>query len=56
MMVTITRTVTIKLQPCLFYTNLAPKILTGQEFGSQKSLNIVDKVIEVDEVDEGNIS
>ena len=32
------------------------KILTGQEFGSQISLNIVDEVIEVDEVDEGNIS
>ena len=33
-----------------------PKILTGQEFSSKKSLNIVDEVIEVDEVDKGDIS
>ena len=33
-----------------------PKILTRQEFGSQISLNIVDEVIYVDELNEGNIS
>ena len=32
------------------------KILTGQEFGSQISLNIVDEVIEVDKVDKYKIS
>ena len=31
------------------------KILTGQEFGSQISLNIVDEVIKVDELDECNM-
>ena len=32
-----------------------PKILTAQEFSSQISLNIVDEVIEVDELDKGNM-
>ena len=32
------------------------KILNGQEFGSQISLNIIDEVIEVDELNKGNIS
>ena len=42
----------------LFYRtqNWLPNILNGQEFGFQISLNIVDGVIEVDELDEGNIS
>ena len=31
------------------------KILTGHEFGSQISLNIVNEVIEVDDLDEGNM-
>ena len=49
-------TVTIQLQPFLPYMNLAPKILTGNKFGSQISLTIVEEVIEVDELDKGNIS
>ena len=32
-----------------------PKLLTRKEFGSQISLNIVDEVIEVDELDKGNM-
>ena len=42
----------------LFYCTLIwlSKILTGQEFGSQISLNIVNEVIQVDELDDGNIS
>ena len=42
----------------LFYCSQIwpPKILSRQEFGFQISSNIVDEVIEVDELDEGNIS
>ena len=42
----------------LFYCTLIlpSKIFTGQEFGSQISLNIVKEVIEVDELNKGNIS
>ena len=32
---------------------MAPKILTGQEFDFEISLNIVTEVIDVDELDEG---
>ena len=32
------------------------KILTGHEFGFQISLNIVVEVIEVDEIEKGNLS
>ena len=47
---------TIQLQPFLPYTQIRlPKILTGQDFGCQISLNIVDWVSEVDELDEGNM-
>ena len=66
-MVTIPRTVTIQLQPFLPYMNFAlkmsyqkriwlSKILTGQKFDSQISLNIVKEVIEGEELDKGNIS
>ena len=44
-----------KLKNVTKCTSLAPKILTGKEFGSQISLNIVDEVIEVDKLDEGNM-
>ena len=55
-MVTNPRTFTIPLQPFLKYTNLALKIYTGQEFGFQISLNVVEEDIEMDDLDKGNIS
>ena len=53
MTVTILRMVTIQFHPFLPYMNLA---LTGEDFGSQISLNIVKEIVVVDELDKGHIS
>ena len=51
-MVTISRMVTIQLQPSLPYMKLASK----KSYGYQISLNIVEEAIEVDELKKDNSS